>query len=84
MFSISILTLSTHIHTHSKTKQDHLFFRTIDWQDIVSCAIKAPIQPKQSTMEGDTSNFEKYPDEKVSIYLSSFTFVFPSKATVVV
>jgi len=45
------------------TIKEHPWFKTVDWQDIVSCALKAPLQPKTGGHEGDTSNFERYPDE---------------------
>ncbi|XP_030057936.1 cAMP-dependent protein kinase catalytic subunit PRKX isoform X1 [Microcaecilia unicolor] len=40
----------------------HRWFRTIDWNDVPQRKLKPPIIPKVSH-EGDTSNFETYPED---------------------
>lgn len=42
--------------------KEHAWFKTIDWMDISGTSLRAPIQPGVKA-EGDTSNFEAYPDE---------------------
>ncbi|KAI8883173.1 camp-dependent protein kinase 10 [Backusella circina FSU 941] len=41
----------------------HKWFRTTDWHGVLNKTVKAPIIPAHSN-DYDTSNFEKYPDEK--------------------
>ena len=39
----------------------HRWFRTVDWQTVPERKLKPPIVPKVCG-EGDTSNFEAYPE----------------------
>ncbi|CAO3611196.1 unnamed protein product [Mucor hiemalis] len=41
----------------------HKWFRSTDWQAVLNKTVRAPLIPAHSN-EYDTSNFEKYPDEK--------------------
>eukprot|EP00298_Acanthocystis_sp_HF-20_P014006 c20597_g1_i1.p1 GENE.c20597_g1_i1~~c20597_g1_i1.p1 ORF type:complete len:830 (+),score=258.33 c20597_g1_i1:58-2547(+) len=43
--------------------KEHPWFSTINWDEISGTSLSAPIKPKVKN-EGDTSNFESYPDEQ--------------------
>jgi protein kinase X len=47
--------------------KNHKWFKEIDWCEVVARKLAPPIVPKINH-EGDTSNFEKYPEDTYNMY----------------
>lgn len=45
----------------------HRFFRGISWDDVIGRKLAAPIVPKV-THDGDTRNFETYPEAEKKVF----------------
>jgi serine/threonine protein kinase len=56
----------------------HPWFRDVNWKQLEACELRPPFKPKIAG-EGDTSNFDQYPDEiaeSPSVDPSQFTGLF--------